>query len=91
MTLSRLNSLNLVNQKRLGDHLIEAGLITPWQLEVVIYDQQSTGMRLGEIIVARGWVKEEILEDLADRLTAKAPHYLPFSQRQIRFGSPCAA
>ncbi|MEY2977879.1 MAG: hypothetical protein ACO3NK_16510 [Prochlorotrichaceae cyanobacterium] len=90
MSLSSFNSLDLVNQKRLGDHLIEAGLITPWQLEVVIYDQQSTGMRLGEILVARGWVKEEILEDLADRLTAKAKHSFHFPKHTTLL-PPCAA
>lgn len=53
--------------KRLGDHLLEAGLINSFQLEVVMQDQECTGMRLGEILVARGWVKEGIIEDLANR------------------------
>lgn len=57
------------DSKRLGDHLIEAGLLNPYQLEVAIHDQERTGLRLGEIVVARGWVKEEIVEDLANRLT----------------------
>ena len=60
-----------LDHKRLGDHLLEAGLITSFQLEVVMQDQEATGMRFGEILVARGWVKEEILEDLANRLTAE--------------------
>ena len=60
-----------LDHKRLGDHLLEAGLINSFQLEVVMQDQEATGMRFGEILVARGWVKEEILEDLANRLTAE--------------------
>jgi len=63
--------LSNLDHKRLGDHLLEAGLITSFQLEVVMQDQEATGMRFGEILVARGWVKEEILEDLANRLTAE--------------------
>ena len=65
MSLSILST----DSKRLGDHLLEAGLINPYQLEVAIHDQYHTGLRLGEIVVARGWVKEEIMEDLANRLT----------------------
>lgn len=61
-----------LDHKRLGDHLLEAGLVNSFQLEVVMQDQEATGMRLGEILVARGWVKEEILEDLANRLTAES-------------------
>lgn len=75
MSFTSLSSCSLslshpTDSKRLGDHLIAAGLIHPYQLEVAIHDQQRTGLRLGEIVVARGWVKEEILEDLVNRLAA---------------------
>lgn len=48
--------------KRLGGYLIEAGLITPDQVSVALNDQQSTGMRFGEVLVARGWLKEQTVE-----------------------------
>ncbi|MFQ3617054.1 MAG: hypothetical protein SNJ57_16620 [Cyanobacteriota bacterium] len=48
--------------KRLGSYLLEAGLITPDQVTVALNDQQATGMRLGDVLVARGWVKEQTIE-----------------------------
>jgi len=48
--------------KRLGGYLIEAGLVTPDQVSVALNDQQSTGMRFGEVLVARGWLKEQTVE-----------------------------
>ena len=48
--------------KRLGSYLIEAGLLTPAQIEVALADQQLAGIRLGEVLVRRGWIKEETVE-----------------------------
>jgi len=50
------------NIKRLGSYLLEAGLITPAQVHVALNDQKATGMRFGEVLVARGWVKEQTVE-----------------------------
>lgn len=41
----------------LGTLLVREGLITPEQLELALSDQQSTGLRLGELLVAWGWVE----------------------------------
>jgi hypothetical protein len=48
--------------KRLGGYLVEAGLLTPAQVDVVLNDQKMTGMRFGEILAARGWVKQQTIE-----------------------------
>ncbi len=50
--------------KRLGSYLIDAGLLTTSQVEVALNDQYSTGMRFGDIIVERGWVKKQTIEYL---------------------------
>lgn len=50
------------NTKRLGSYLLEAGLLTPAQVHVALNDQKATGMRFGEILVARGWLKEQTVE-----------------------------
>jgi len=50
------------NIKRLGSYLLEAGLITPAQVHVALNDQKATGMRFGEVLVARGWLKEQTVE-----------------------------
>lgn len=54
--------------KRLGDYLVEAGLLTQNQVEVALEDQQNTGMRFGEVLVHRGWVKEETIEYLMQKV-----------------------
>lgn len=53
---------SLTSVKRMGSYLVEAGLLTADQIKVALNDQQSTGMRFGEIIVARGWLKEQTVE-----------------------------
>jgi hypothetical protein len=61
-------------RKRIGSYLVEAGLLTTSQLDVALNDQrvteQTTGtrMQLGEIIAARGWVKEQTIEYLMQKI-----------------------
>lgn len=52
------------DSKRIGGYLIEAGLLSPAQVEVVLSDQELTGMRFGEILVSRGWLKSQTIEFL---------------------------
>lgn len=40
------------------------GEINNSQITVALCDQEVTGLRFGEIVVARGWVSEEVLETL---------------------------
>ncbi|WP_416667575.1 hypothetical protein [Egbenema bharatensis] len=60
--------------KRLGGYLVEAGLLTPDQVSVILNDQQSTGMRFGEIVVARGWVKEQTIEWIVKKVVEPERH-----------------
>lgn len=48
--------------KRIGSYLVDAGLLSLAQVEVVLSDQDSTEMRFGEILVSRGWLKFETVE-----------------------------
>jgi len=52
------------HRKRLGGYLVEAGLLTQSQVDVALNDQRLTGMRFGEILAARGWVKQQTIEYL---------------------------
>ncbi|MBD1913593.1 MULTISPECIES: hypothetical protein [unclassified Leptolyngbya] len=54
--------------KRLGGYLLEAGLLTTDQVDVALNDQQATGMRFGEVLVARGWLKEQTIEWVMRRI-----------------------
>lgn len=48
--------------KRIGSYLVDAGLLSLAQVEVVLSDQDSTEMRFGEILVSRGWLKFQTVE-----------------------------
>ncbi|NHC34412.1 hypothetical protein [Scytonema millei] len=48
--------------KPLGQYLVEAGIITSAQLETALEEQQQTEKCIGEILSARGWVKQETIE-----------------------------
>jgi hypothetical protein len=56
--------------KRLGAYLIDAGLITPSQVDVALNDQEfmDDGMRFGDVLVARGWVKQQTLDYLIEKV-----------------------
>ncbi|WP_164920869.1 hypothetical protein [Thermosynechococcus vestitus] len=54
--------------KRLGNYLVEAELVTPAQIEVALADQRATGARLGDILVARGWLRRGTIEFIMERV-----------------------
>jgi ribosomal protein L37AE/L43A len=59
---------SVTESKRLGDYLVEAGLLTDSQIEVALADQLTTSLRFGEVLVRRGWVKEETIEYLMQKV-----------------------
>lgn len=52
------------DSKKIGGYLMDAGLLSPAQVDVVLSDQELTGMRFGEILVSRGWLKSQTIEFL---------------------------
>ncbi|MCM1981875.1 hypothetical protein [Lyngbya confervoides] len=50
--------------KRIGSYLIDAGLLDPNQVDVILADQAQTHLRFGDIAVARGWVSPATIEFL---------------------------
>lgn len=62
------NHNTAAEMKRLGNYLMEAGLLSESQINVALADQEITGMRLGEALVRRGWVKEETIEYLMKKV-----------------------
>lgn len=67
-TMSHPTSNPSHHRKRLGGYLVEAGLLTPAQVDVALNDQKLTGMRFGEILAARGWVKQQTIEYLMKKI-----------------------
>jgi hypothetical protein len=55
--------------KRLGSYLVEAGLITPAQIDVALNDQKMMNdLRFGEVLVTRGWIKQQTLDYLIKKV-----------------------
>jgi hypothetical protein len=48
--------------KQLGSYLVEAGLLSQVQIDVALADQAATGVRFGDILVLRSWIKEQTIE-----------------------------
>jgi len=55
--------------KRLGELLVEGGLITPAQLQSAITHQKIARGRLGSNLVALGYISEEVLMDFLSKQT----------------------
>lgn len=65
-------------QPRLGELLVQRGLITPEQLEQALQLQKKSGSRLGEVLMAQGYVSGLALyEVLAEQLN------VPYAGRDV--------
>ena len=54
--------------RELGALLLEAGVLSPEQLELALDDVRLSGSRLGEVLVQRGWTSSRaVAESLADQ------------------------
>ncbi len=56
-------------RKKIGDILIEKGLLTTSQLNEVLKGQEKTGGKLGHILVEKGYISEDqLIEAISERL-----------------------
>lgn len=53
--------------KLLGEILVEAGLVSTYQVEIALNEQQEYGLRIGEILVLRGWITQETVDFFAEK------------------------
>ena len=58
--------MNVLNKKRLGDLLVEAGKITEQQLKTELDRQRQTGIKLGELLVKDKILSEEDIIDVLE-------------------------
>ncbi|MDY7016195.1 MAG: hypothetical protein SVX43_21880, partial [Cyanobacteriota bacterium] len=49
-------------------YLVEAGLIAPEQVNAALNEQQQTGQCFGEVLSSKGWVKQETIEYMMDKV-----------------------
>jgi len=65
---TRQDDLILVRKKiRIGDLLVEQGVITGEQLDIALSEQQHTGQKLGEILIQQGFIKETMFLDFLSK------------------------
>lgn len=50
-----------LEKSRLGELLVNKGLITNAQLDLALQEQRASGVRLGEVLMAKGWISERQL------------------------------
>ena len=56
-------------RKRMGDILLDAGVITNEQLTEALAEQKASNKRLGQILIEKGFISEEkLMEVLAEQL-----------------------
>ncbi|MDH5394342.1 MAG: ATPase, T2SS/T4P/T4SS family, partial [Gammaproteobacteria bacterium] len=54
----------LIQPKRLGDVLIEKGLITLDQLKIALTEQKTQNLPIGKVLAAMGFVTESVIRDV---------------------------
>lgn len=54
--------------KPLGSYLVESGLLTAENLEFALTEQRVTGKRLGDVISDNGWVRQQTIEYIVEKL-----------------------
>ena len=52
----------MTDQKLLGVLLQDAHLISDFQIQIALIDKQAYGMRLGDVLVIHGWLKQQTLD-----------------------------
>ncbi len=56
-------------RKRIGDFLVDAGLLTIEQVNAALELQKKTGKRLGTVVIEKGWVSDQdVLQLLSEQL-----------------------
>ena len=54
----------VLKKQRLGDLLLEKGILTPDQLRIALKEQRKRGQKLGQVVVALGFTTEAIMRDV---------------------------
>lgn len=56
---------------RLSELLVQRGLISEAQIELAMADREINDLPLEEVLLARGWIREDVLYDAAPWLKTK--------------------
>ncbi|MEF2144234.1 MAG: GspE/PulE family protein [Desulfovibrionaceae bacterium] len=70
-------------RKRLGDLLVETGVLSAAQLETALAEQKQSGLKLGQFLIQSGTLREETLLDTLSqqlRIPKYEPDLYPFEE-----------
>ncbi|CAG7649637.1 hypothetical protein PAESOLCIP111_05914 [Paenibacillus solanacearum] len=67
-------------RKKIGDLLVDAGLLTPEQLATALQEQRETNMRLGEFLIKRNYLTEQQLIEVLE-FQLGIPHIQLYRQK----------
>lgn len=68
-------------RKRIGEMLVEVGILTPEQLQQALREQRETEERLGDVLINKGYITQEQLVEVLE-FQLGIPH-VQLSQYQI--------
>jgi hypothetical protein len=63
-----LRSQHVRKVKPLGSYLVEAGLLTEEKLDLALTEQRTTGKRLGDVVSSNGWISQQTIEYVVEKL-----------------------
>lgn len=64
------NLPNQTSQKPLGYYLQQAGLLDEVQINTILSEQAQTGMRFGELVIMKGWLKQQTINFFLEYIAA---------------------
>ncbi len=59
--------VNLPHKQPLGEILLEAGLVSIYQIEIALGEQKQHDLKVGEILANHGWIKQETADFFAEK------------------------
>jgi type IV pilus assembly protein PilB len=73
-------NLSMAPRKRIGDLLVEAGLISEEQLQNALQEQRDLKMRLGDVLITRNYITEQQLIEVLE-FQLGIPHVQLYRQK----------
>ncbi len=70
-----VSSIAARHQSLLSNHLVEAGLLNKAQVNVLLADQAATLIPFSEIVIQRGWLKEQTINYFIRTLQHSEPEF----------------
>ncbi len=64
LTYAQLKECLPSGRSKLGERLLAHGCITMEQLWLALLEQRHSGVRLGDILINRGWITQEMLKTI---------------------------